>query len=339
MQSRFVMLFVGALLFAGVNTQAGVVSNNFADLRAELVSRTQILSNFVGQAGLSNAVKKVAVTQLKACIKSIQTIDKASVFTNSTALSKGLIAAGQVASTLKKPFATELSNTNTPVTVGDQQSQNNLRVLLGDVYASFVGNITDQIEGLDLDGLPAGLTAKIQAAIAKANAAIELAANETDFAKIAKFITNALKAATDAAKAAASGQNSGGGSTGGHGMSCKINGTSFSALGAGGVYVSITKQFSVTGATAQKGVTVFAFDVTGPGDYPMEGSLVTEIQTGVTYASNVTGTLHIATLNVGSHTATGTFSFTATQSMPTQNPSNQISVTQGTFNISTMIVY
>ena len=339
MKNRILILMASALLLTGAQAHA-TNAENFAGLLTELQTRSQVLSNFLLQAGLSNSVRKVAVTQNKACLLSIQSIRKADLITNDTALTKGIMTVGQVATTLRKPFAPELLNSNVFFQVGNYTSTHNLQVLLTATSTAFADAVADQLAAVDLTGLPAGLQAKIQASITAANALLAQAGLQTDFAKITKFISNALKAAANALKAAAAGLKQINGGGGGHGLNCKINNAAFGALGATGLYVSQTGELAIAGATVQKSVTLIAVGVTQPGDYPLSsGTFVLDLHAVKQFAGNLSGTIHVTAINPAQHTVSGTFTFTASQTAPTADAGNTVTVTQGTFNISNLTAY
>ena len=171
------------------------------------------------------------------------------------------------------------------------------------------------------------------------NTALGLTPASTEATGLAAVETGILNLAKTVLKAANSGGGGGGGggTITGRGLTCKINGVAFTALAAGGVFVHETSELAISGPSAQKVVTIIATNVTGPGDYSAVASFVQEIATGVAYGNNVTGTIHIATFNLAQQKASGTFSFTASQSTPTPNPNSVLNVTQGSFNITTIV--
>ena len=166
------------------------------------------------------------------------------------------------------------------------------------------------------------------------NTALGLTPASTEATGLAAVETGIINLAKAVLKAANSGGSTGGGGATGHGFSCKINGVTYSAQVAAGVYVHQTGELAITGGSIQKSITIFAANVTAPGDYALLGVIVQDIANNVTYESNATGTIHVATFTPDTQKASGTFSFTVTQSTPTPNPANLLNVTQGTFNIT-----
>ena len=310
------------------STHATTATPYFTNLVSELQGRSTALT------GTTNKLAKTEKKAIDAALKSISTA-------HGLALTDDLKLASTVTKGLAKSFASEFAPAGVPTPPGTRA--------LGKLTSTLVSNLAQEVTAdlndlnTQISALPDGakktgfeksaaaLQLKLDAALAATPAAAEAAA-------LATVETGILSLAKTVSKAANSGgSGGGGGGTGGHGLNCKINGVAFAALGAGGVYVQQTGELAITGGTLQKAVTIIAANVTAPGDYSAVASFVQEIGTGVTYASNVTGTIHIATFNLAQQKASGTFSFTATQTTPTPNPSNVLNVTQGTFNITTIV--
>jgi hypothetical protein len=163
------------------------------------------------------------------------------------------------------------------------------------------------------------------------------AGENPDFAGAAKLIAGALKNIVKGASVVLKANNSGGGG-GGQGLSCRLNDVPHQALGAAGTYLNATQQLTITGPTATTAVNLSVFGVTGPGTYSLgSGTMVQDLAGGINYAGNLSGTIHITTFNLAQQKASGTFTFSVSQTTPVANPSNVVNVTQGTFNITTLV--
>jgi hypothetical protein len=290
-------------------------TDNFDVLRNELSARS---------AALSSSPDKAELKKKKTCDKVIATIDK------STSLSGDIKTAGKISKSLAKAFPDEFSVT----TLAAVTFSNNLPALISGVFSGFVDGVGAQLDDLQatIDGLPAGSAKeKSQELHDAAEAFLTQDGGTLDFTLATKSLTSALKDVLKGVKATTSG-NGGGGSVGNATLKCSIDGKSFTALGAGGTYVSLTGQFDVLGGTAQKGVNVTVYNVTGPGTYPAEpGCYVLDLSSVTTYGNNVTGTVTFTTLDFGTKKAIGTFSFSADQSTPPG--SGHVDVTSGQFNV------
>lgn len=297
-------------------------TDNFDALKTELASRS---------AALAESVDKTEQKQKKACDKAIATIDK------STSLSGDVKTAGKVAKSLAKAFPSEFGvSTFALITF-----TNNLSTLVSGVFSGLVEEVQVELDDLQttIDGLPAGTAKdKAQELHDTAQQLLDDSNGSVDFALAAKALAGALKDVLKGVKATTSG-NGGGGGGGGHGLNCKINGTPHNALGATGVYVGSTGELAITGPTLQKTVTVIAEGVTTPGTYPAAGGTgVQEISGGSgTYTGNLTGTVYVSKLDLNHMAASGTFSFTATQTLPTVT-SNEVNVTEGSFNCTISVL-
>jgi len=253
------------------------------------------------------------------------------------ALTDDLKLASTVTKGLAKSFAAEFTPAGVPTPPGTHALGRLTSTLVSNLAHEVTADLNDlntQISALPDGSKKAGFE-KIAATLQlKLNAALATTPATAEAAALAAVETGILSLAKLVLKAANSG---GGGGTGAHGLNCKINGVAFTALGAEGVFVHQTSELAITGGTAQQTVTIIAANVTGPGDYPAVSSIVQDIAANVSYASNVTGTIHIATFNLAAQKASGTFSFTISQSTPAPNPANVLNVTQGTFNITTIV--
>lgn len=320
------LLITALLSVAGplLGTAHEGVPHNFEDLFHELEVRAGLLTG---------SLDKVEQKQGKACIKAMAAIRKA---TNLAAEAK---TAGKVAKTLIKAFPNEFAVAQTLDM--EPHPHGHLYDLLVLTYSNIIGDVQAELDSLlpAIEALPPG-SGKDAARQAwnLAQQLLDNAGESPDFAIAAKVLSSSIKAVLKTQSAIEKAQNSGGGG-GGQGLTCVINGVNFQALGAAGAYLNATMQFTVTGATAQRAVNISIFGVTGPGTYPIgSGTQVQEIGTGVTYAGNLTGTVTITTFNLAQQKASGTFSFTATQSLPAPNPANSVNVTSGSFNISSITV-
>jgi hypothetical protein len=323
-------IVAGLIVFQASTAKATPFTPYFEGLINELQSRS---------AALSNSTDKVEQKQFKACQKALKTFNGK----HSTSLATDLKNAGKVAKTLAKAFPEEFNPAPTVAAV-TPLTTTSLFDLLNNAYNSIFGDASDILDEIEtvLAGLPSssckdsaiGIVANIQAILDEAGTA-------PDFDTAVKTLGDGLKtvAKANAALLKAADCNSGGGGSVPKGLNCSINGNSFSALAAIGNYVNITKQFSVTGATTERAVTVIAVGVTGPGTYPIEsGSQVQEITSGEMWAGNVSGTITLTTLDVAAGKATGTFSFTVTKSLP-EVSTNEVSVTNGKINITKIIAF
>jgi hypothetical protein len=297
-------------------------TDNFDALRAELVARS---------VALSNSTDKLELKQKKSCDKIIGTIDK------STTLAGDLKTVGTVAKGLAKAFAAEFSGSS-------RVFSNNLATLVDQVGDGLANDVHGELDAVQLvvNALPEGADkVRVQDALNTAATLIDQAVGAGTFADLAKGLASALKGILKSEQLAEAAQGGGGGGGGGgaKGLSCKVNGQSFNALGAAGSHVGITGQFTVTGATLQRAVTIIAFGVHGPGTYAAGGGTqVQEVGTGVSYTGNLTGTVTVVTFDLAGQKATGTFSFHATKTTPTPS-SDAVDVTEGTFNISTIAAF
>ena len=296
----------------------------FTNLVTELQARS---------TALTGTTNKLAKTQKKAIDAALKSITAA----HGTTVVDDLKLTSTVAKGLTKPFASEFATGGAATPPGTHA--------FGGLFSTLVSNLATEVTAdlSDLDtqisALPEGIK---KVGFAKAATAIHLLLNtalgltpaSTEATGLAAVETGIINLAKAVLKAANSGGSTGGGGATGHGFSCKINGVTYSAQVAAGVYVHQTGELAITGGSIQKSITIFAANVTAPGDYALLGVIVQDIANNVTYESNATGTIHVATFTPDTQKASGTFSFTVTQSTPTPNPANLLNVTQGTFNIT-----
>ena len=327
--ARWLALTVGCALalLAQSSAHATTVTPYFTNLVSELHSRS---------TALTGTTDKVAKAQKKTIDSALQSIATA----HGLALTDDLKLASTVTKSLAKSFASEFTPAGVPTPPGTHALGKLTSTLVSNLAHEVTADLNDlntQISALPDGAKKTGFEKSATALQLKLNAALGATPAAAEAAALATVETGILSLGKIVAKAANSGGGGGGGTITGHGLTCKINGVTFTALGAGGVFVSQTGELAVTGGTLQKTVTVIAANVTGPGDYPTVSSIVQDIGAGVAYTSNVTGTIHIATFNLAAKKASGTFSFTASQSTPTPNPNNVVNVTQGSFNITTIV--
>jgi hypothetical protein len=322
-----IAVVAGAFVFQTSTAKATPFTPYFDDLIVELQSRS---------AALSNSTDKVQIKQKKAvdkCLKLL--VDK-----TSTSLATDLKNVGKVAKTLAKAFPEEF---NPPVTTASAITIVSLSDLLNSAYSGFYTDVANLLEEIQtaLATLPASSCKTAALAIVDdIQTLLDEAAAAPDLATAVKTLSKGLKtiAKADAAALKAADCNTGG-SGGGNakGLSCSVNGNSFSALGAAGVFLNITQQLTITGATAEKAVTVVVFGATGPGTYPIgDGSQVQLVSTFDTWADNATGTVTFTTLDIPAGKAVGTFEFTVTKTFPVSDSSNTVTVTNGKINISSI---
>jgi hypothetical protein len=323
-----IALVAGAFVFQTSTAKAAPYTPYFDDLITELQSRS---------AALSNSTDKVEQKQYKACQKALKTF----LGKDSTSLATDLKNVGKVAKTLAKAFPEEF---NPPVATASAITIITLPDLLDNAYNEFYTDVVNLLEGIQtaLAALPASSckTAALEI-VDDIQAILDEAAAAPDFATAVKTLSKGLKtvAKADAAVLKATDCNTGGGGSIGKGLSCSVNGNSFSALAAIGNYLNITGQFTVSGVTTERAVTVIVFGVTGPGTYPIGGgSQVQEVMSNETWAGNETGTVTINTWDLAGGKASGTFEFTVTKVFP-EVSSNQVTVTSGKFNVSNIIQF
>jgi hypothetical protein len=324
-----IVAVAGAFVIKTSTATAAPYTPYFNDLITELQSRS---------AALSNSTDKAEIKQKKAVDKCLKLL----VEKTSTSLATDLKNVGKVAKTLAKAFENEF---NPPVESASAITIITLPDLLNAAYSAFYGDVSNLLEGIQtaLASLPASSCKTAALAIVDdIQALLEEAAAAPDFATAVKRLSKGLKtiAKADAAVLKAADCASGGGGGNAKGMSCSVNGNSFSALGAAGVFLNLTQQLTITGATAEKVVTVIVYGATGPGTYAIgDGSQVQTVSPSETWASDVTGTVTFTSLDIASGKAVATFEFTASKTFPSIDPSNTVSVTNGKLNISSIMSF
>ncbi|MCG3150264.1 MAG: hypothetical protein PCFJNLEI_03745 [Verrucomicrobiae bacterium] len=298
-------------------------TSSFDALRAELLARAN---------SLTGSVDKVEQKLGKTCVKVIAAIDK------STTLSGDIKALGKISKTLLKAFPDDFV---LEAAVTELLVVNDLSDLLEGSLSNLVATIQTELDEIqtEINALPEG-SAKTSAQTAHDTAQdlLNQAGTSPDFALAAKALSSSLKSLLSAIKTIDKANDSNG-DGGGNGLQCRINGVQHNAPAAAGVYVNITGQFTVNGPAlnGQKAVNISAVNVVGPGPYPAgAGTGVIDIAGGKTYSSNLSGTVYIATFNLAQQKASGTFTFSASQTTPSPVATNIVEVIQGSFNISTI---
>ena len=318
-------------LLAQSSAHATTATPYFTNLVSELQGRSTALT------GTTNKLAKAQKKAIDAALKSISTA-------HGLALTDDLKLASTVTKGLAKSFASEFAPAGGPTPPGTHA--------LGKLTSTLVSNLANEVTA-DLNDLDTQISAlaegsKKVAALKSAGVihqkltiAIGLTPIATEASALAIVETGLLSLAKAVLKTANSG---GGGGTGGAGMHCKINGESFAApaIGTVGVYYSQTGQLGITGGTTTKAVSIILANVTGPGDYSAVlctvSQFTTDPQNSTNFVSNVSdATIHITAYTPGGSTASGTFSFTASQATPVPDANNIVTVTEGTFSTTHIV--
>ena len=312
-------------LLAQSSAHATTATSYFTNLVTELQARSTALT------GTNNKLAKTQKQAIDAALKSITTA-------HGTTVVDDLKLTSTVAKGLTKPFASEFASGGAATPPGAKAFGGLFSALVSNLATEVTADLSDlntQISALPDGVKKVGFAKTAEAIHPLLNTALGLTPAATEATGLAAVETGILNLAKAVLKAANSGGGTGGGGgVTGHGFTCKINGVTYSASVAAGVYVHQTGEFAITGGSVQKSITVFAANVTAPGDYSLVGVIVQDIANNITYESNATGTLHLATFTPDTQKASGTFSFTVTQSTPTPNPTNLLTITQGSFNIT-----
>ncbi|MEI6084919.1 MAG: hypothetical protein WCS70_11530 [Verrucomicrobiota bacterium] len=297
---------------------AAPYTDSFNALIAELNARA---------ATLSNSVDKTEQKQYKTILKTLAALNKPT-----DDLGDDIKSAGKIAKSLAKAFPNEFTSVATLSVL----TQTNLATLVDGVFS----NLTNEVQGSLNDlaaaiaALPPG-SAKDNAQAAYDDAVALLNQGAADFSAFSKILASTLKAIVKGIAASqATGGGGGGGGGGGAGVQCKIDGANFNSLVDVNIYVNLTGELSISGSTLQRSVTIIAENVTAPGNYAATGGQVIEIGTGVAHSTLISGTVHIATFNLAQQKATGSFTFSSSQSSPVQDTNSIVNVTNGSFNIS-----
>jgi hypothetical protein len=315
---------VGLLGFWASPAKAAPFTDHFAGLIADLQTRA---------GALSNSTDKTEQKQFKA----IQKVFKALEGKDSLSLATDIKNAGKIAKTLVKTFPTDFIP---PGSALSSNLEDAIQGLAGDVQA--VGDGAQTV----LDGLgPSSCKDKAQTSLTTAQGLLDAADATIDIPTAAKLIGSALKAALKAS-ATAAGCMSGGGGGNGDFLKATITGDfslnfqTLSAVPPTATTISALDLLMITGGDSAFGgvglsVGVSLSSVAGPGTYPVvPGSNVIRSDTSVDY-SLASGTITFTTFDLAGQNLVGTFSFTATQIVPTG--SGTVTVTNGSFSISTIM--
>jgi len=304
------------------STHAATATSYFTNLVAQLQARS---------TALTGTTDKVAKTQKKAIDAAIKSITSAHDMT----VADDLKLVSTLAKGLATPFKSEFATGGTPIAPGTQA--------FGGLFSTLASNLANEVTA-DLDDLDSEINTlpdgKTKTGLAKTATATHLkltvALGMTPVATLASALatveTGILSFAKTVQKAITS---SSGGSKGT--MTATVNSQPFSTTTMNGIYVYSTGEFSVNGSilgSAYKGITVTAFNVTGPGTYQLTVATFYEaLASKSIWGDNCVGTLVITALDLAAGTASGTFSFTADQTSPLGS-SGHVTVTAGTFAVS-----
>lgn len=305
-------------LMADASRAKAAYSDNFDDLRAELVSRASVLTN---------SLDKTKQKQGKVCVKAIATLDK-----STQSLGTDIKAGGKVAKTLSKTFTNDFQTAQLALVVID------LQTLLNDALTGIADNIQTALDLLQtsINSLPAGNSkTSAQAALDAAQTALTSVLTAPDIQSAVKLLSTAFKELT---KGQSIVTKAGGG--GGGGGSCGTITTStvmmtvqtvpwsatmnFPTSFAGGEYLVSTGFFNVGGTAADGsalGITVNTGVTTNvPNTYAISVGVNSTYTIGSppTQTFNITsGTVTINGLDTTAWTTCGTASFTATDGTTT----------------------
>ncbi len=300
-------------------------TDDFDDLRDELVSRS---------LALSNSTDKIEIKQKKLCDQSIVLIDKPS-----PSLAKDIKTAKKVATKMIKAFPNEFIMINA---AGITFSNSIVTVLL-DTYVNLGTDV--QAEIVTLGGLiaslpdsPAKLKALAQFSIA--TNALALAQNSLTFAQGSALLGKSLRAALKGQTIA---NNAGGGGGGTASFSADVTrgGTNdhFVAAMPGGEWAQDLDILDIGGERGSqpnvlKVSVAICTNFTGmTGTYPLGDNCggVFDFST-LTFYGAVSGTMVLQSFDPIAGTASGTFAYEASDGMTT------IIVTNGMFNIDNLLV-
>lgn len=314
-------VLVAGCMLACCPTAQAAYTDNFDDLLTELQTRSVVLSN---------STDKVLLKQKKACDKAIKTILKPA-----DSLGDDVKTAGKVAKDLAKAFPNEFITLLSIKTVST-----NLADLIADLAVGIQSDISNALVTLqsDVNALPAGNTkTKAQAAVTQAQAALLLAANALDYGVLYSALKTATKALANGQKAVASGTSGGGQSLTATISSNGTNDNWVADQNTGAEWVQSTGILDVGGDRSSGGGTHLTVALCSgfngqTGSYPMKDSCGGYWDASTfTFYGVQSGTLNITKCDVGTHTITGTFSFTASDG-------NKTFTITGSFNLNNLTV-
>ncbi len=329
MRQCFAFLLVAVTLLVAAAPSHAMFTTNLNPLITQLQARS---------LALSNATDKVGKAQKRAADSAVRTLNR-----STKSLGTDITAAGAVARLLQRAFPEDFSTATMLVVAGEVLT---LDSLLTEGYMGLQADVLAKVDALEaqIDALPDGKpkTAALKL-LAKATNTLAGVTNDISYAAWTKALASSLSATLAGAKAAAKG---GGTPVGGSTMSATIvvdggapdNWVSSTNWGewvqSSGI---ITFEGDRTTKTPNFHLTVAltsGFSGTA-GTYslaPSVGGILDNTGFPPTVYGVVSGSLTISSLNASARTASGTFSFTASDGVST------ITVSNGKFNVKNMVV-
>ena len=321
-----VRAFLPAALLIVAPVIHAAYTDDFDALRAELAARSE---------ALAGSTDKTEQKQKKAVDKAIAAIDKAS-----DSLATDIKTAGKVATTLQKAFPEEFIDTALRSAPAGLLATS-LYELTYDTFENLADDIYAALTAVQaaVDGMPEGDKKNgAQHALESAFNLYEDAYAADSFKDAAKLLGMALKNILKAAKAA----GSGGPGPGGEALTATIQigaaaPITLTAEVSGGEWVQNTGVLDIGGSKASPSSSLTVSLCQGfngqTGQYQLGNDCGGYIDFSTPAAYLITsGTLNVTTFDAGSHSASGTFSYTATDGITT------VTVTNGSFNITNLAV-
>jgi hypothetical protein len=309
-----------SFVFVGIcPTLHAAFSDDFTELRAELVDRSAILSNFTD---------KIQIKQKKAVDKAIVAIDKPA-----TDLGKDIQTAKKVASSMAKTFPNEFAVV-TPL--GAPSFNQNIQDILVVTFSNLTVDVQAEINDLLIliFGLPDGKD-KV-----KANLALDAALTaigqlpSTDFANASKRLGTALKAARKGQKIASSAP--GGDPSNTFSATIGIGGTNYNFTAIGNAqWFQNSGNLDIGGSDGAFQLTAAqCANFTGAtGDYNLGDSCGGVFDLGVFHFYGVTnGTLHVTAFDAPTTSLSGTFAFEASDGV------TSVTVSNGMFDLHDLLI-
>ena len=293
---------------------AATFTTEFTSLVTELHARA---------TALTGTTNKLAKAQLKV----INANGLAVTTANDPTLAADLKLIGKVAKALQTTFPTEFTTT-----VATPPGQLAFGGLCGTVVSNLAREVSADLGEIwtQIDALPPGpktvaVTKTATAASAAYNVALGLGSLSLKANALATVDTGLVTLEKAVGKA-----NPGGGGT--NVMTATVNGVAFSATMPPALYEALFKSFSVNAKnTKLDEIQLTVLNVTGLGSYPLSaGTSYQTTSPAGTWGGDITGTLVITAWDLTAGTASGTFTFTATETNPA-NSNSLATVTSGTF--------